>query len=446
MNTSRVLLTSYRAEAPLSLLLCSTPVHGHVTPLLSVARALVAAGHDVRFLTGARYRTAVEATGARWVALPPTVDFDDTAIDAAFPERVGLQGVEGAKWDLQNIFLRPAPAQLAAIDDQVAASPVDAVLAESLFLGVMLLLARPRAERPPVINLGIVPLGLRSRETAPFALGIPPRAGVLGRIRNALLHTVTERIIFRDLQRAAEAMTIQTVGHPLQTAAMNYPATADAVVQFSVPAFEYPRNDLTVPVHFVGPVSLATASDAPLPQWWSDLDGKTVVHVTQGTVANLDLEDLILPTGRALADRDVIVVATTGGRPIPPNVQLPANMRIAEYLPYDQLLPRLSAFVTNGGYGGVHYALAHGVPVIVTGNTEDKAEVAARIAWSGAGIRLKPGRNGLDEQMIASAVNDVLTTASYRQNCARIGAEIAAASGPSGIAAILRDLIAVSAR
>jgi len=44
-----------------SLLLCSTPVHGHVTPLLAVARHLVAGGHRVRFLTGARYRDAVEA-------------------------------------------------------------------------------------------------------------------------------------------------------------------------------------------------------------------------------------------------------------------------------------------------------------------------------------------------------------------------------------------------
>ena len=52
-----------------NILICSTPVHGHVTPLLSVVRTLVGAGHEVRFLTGARYREAVEAAGATY--LPP---------------------------------------------------------------------------------------------------------------------------------------------------------------------------------------------------------------------------------------------------------------------------------------------------------------------------------------------------------------------------------------
>ena len=35
--------------------------------------------------------------------------------------------------------------------------------------------------------------------------------------------------------------------------------------------------------------------------------------------------------------------------------------------------------LTNGGYGGVQYALAHGVPLVVAGDTEDKPEVAARV-------------------------------------------------------------------
>ena len=46
-----------------SVLLASTPVRGHVTPLLSVAASLIAAGDRVRFLTGARYREEVLATG-----------------------------------------------------------------------------------------------------------------------------------------------------------------------------------------------------------------------------------------------------------------------------------------------------------------------------------------------------------------------------------------------
>jgi UDP:flavonoid glycosyltransferase YjiC (YdhE family) len=45
--------------------------------------------------------------------------------------------------------------------------------------------------------------------------------------------------------------------------------------------------------------------------------------------------------------------------------------------------------VTNGGYGGVQLALAHGVPLVVAGLTEDKVEVSARVIWSGTGVALK---------------------------------------------------------
>ena len=38
-----MLSTSYTSERPLSLLVCCTPVHGHVTPVLAVVRVLEAA-------------------------------------------------------------------------------------------------------------------------------------------------------------------------------------------------------------------------------------------------------------------------------------------------------------------------------------------------------------------------------------------------------------------
>lgn len=426
----------------LSVLICCTPVHGHVLPSLGVARALVSAGHDVRFLTGARYRSAVEEAGARWVPLPADADYDDRDMDAAFPGRVGLTGVAGARWDLRNIFLEPAAGQLRAMDEQLATQPVDAVLAESLFLGAMLMLCRPRSQRPPVVNLGIVPLGLRSRDTAPFALGIPPLNGPVGRLRNRVLTWSTDRFVFAELQRAGERMAREVTGAPLRSPVMNYPASADAVVQLTVPEFEYPRSDLAVPVHFVGPVAATAPAATPLPDWWGDLDtDRPIVHVTQGTVANADLEDLVLPTVRALADRDLLVVASTGGGEIPRSA-LPLNARVAAYLPYDRLFPLLSGFVTNGGYGGVQVALAHGVPIVATGNTEDKAEVAARVAWSGAGVRLRPARDGLAPADLGAAVDRILREVSYRENARRIGAGIAAAPGVAGIEAVLRDLAA----
>ena len=87
-----------------------------------------------------------------------------------------------------------------------------------------------------------------------------------------------------------------------------------------------------------------------------------------------------------------MVVVATGGRPLDTLPPLPVNARAATYLPYDELLPRTAVYVTNGGYGGVQYALRYGVPIVATGGKEDKPEVGARVAWSGVGRRIRSER------------------------------------------------------
>jgi UDP:flavonoid glycosyltransferase YjiC (YdhE family) len=426
---------------PLDILVCSAPVHGHVTPLLAVTRALTERGHRIHFLTGQRYLDAATAAGASSVIqLPAEADYDDGDLDAAFPGRVGLSGPTGIRYDMTEIFLRPAKAQLETMDAAIARFGIDVVLAESLFLGAALLASRPATDRPPVLNLGIVPLALKSRDTAPFGLGLPPKPGIVGRLRNAALTVLTERIIFAPVQRAAERVGRQA-GTGLAGFLLDWPAYSDGVIQFTVSEFEYPRSDTRVPVFFVGPVSRTRPSDGELPEWWGDLsDGRPVVHVTQGTLANSDFGELLLPTVRALAHEDVWVVASTGGRPMSAlGSDLPGNVRVARYLPYDRLLPRTAVYVTNGGYGGIHYAMQHGVPIVVAGTTEDKAEVSARVAWSGVGIRL--GTNRPSPEAVASAVRTVLGDPGYATRSARIGASIRASSGLDGLEdAVLRTV------
>jgi MGT family glycosyltransferase len=214
---------------------------------------------------------------------------------------------------------------------------------------------------------------------------------------------------------------------------------ADAFAQFTVQEFEYPRSEAPLPLHFVGPLG-ASGSAAPEPPWWGDLDdGRPVVHVTQGTIANADLTQLVRPTLEALADEHVLVVVSTGGRPLEVLGRLPANARAAEYLPYDELLPRTDVFVTNGGYGGVQYALRYGVPIVVTGGQEDKPEVGARVAWSGVGHRFKQERPTPAD--LRKAVRKVLTDDRYRTNARRIGESMSSSPGLPGFAALLDDIV-----
>lgn len=423
-----------------SILVCSTPVHGHVTPLLSVSRHLVQQGHRVRFMIGQRYAEAVRKTGAEFVALPEEADYDDSDLTVAFPSRGGKSGVAGIRWDVSNIFLKPAPAQIRAVDEAVAREPVDAILVENMFIGAVGLLARPRDERPAIVNLGIIPLGVESIDTAPFGLGILPRPGVLGRLRNRALSILTKNVIFGGVQRQAEQTILEATGKKLEGFFMAGASRADAIVQFTVPAFEYQRSDLPETVHFVGPMSRVTKSAGQLPEWWDELDGsRPVVHVSQGTIANTDYDELIAPTMTALADDDVLVVVSTGGRPLSTLPSpLPANVRAAEYLPFDQLLPLTDVYVSNGGYGGVHYALEHGVPLVVAGMTEDKAEVTARVQWAGVGVNLRT--NKPTPAAVGAAVRRVLADPAHAERSRALGKEIAASSGLAGLEAVIETL------
>ncbi len=391
----------------------------------------------------------MEDTGASFVPLPPEADFDDTNLDEAFPGRVGLKGPKGIRFDIKEIFMRPGKAQYEAVLATLTEHPADAVLAESLFMGAALLLSQPRPSRPAVVNCGIVPLSLASRDTAPYGLGIPPMAGAAGRLRNRALQALTEKVVFGPVQKYADAVALDTTGRPFPTFFMDWPRAADCLVQFTVPEFEYPRSDLPGTVHFVGPVSQSGTKSAGetaaelLPGWWEDLDaGRPVVHVTQGTVANRDFDDLIRPTIDGLADDDVLVVVSTGGRPVADLAgPLPDNVRVASYLPYDQLLAKTDVLVTNGGYGGVQFALRHGVPLVAAGETEEKTEVCARVAWSGAGINLRTNR--ATPEAVARAVRTVLANSSYREASGRVGGSIRTSRGVDELAELVES-IAVS--
>ncbi|NOJ59974.1 nucleotide disphospho-sugar-binding domain-containing protein [Arthrobacter sp. 260] len=428
-----------------AVLVCSTPVIGHINPMVAVAQGLVDRGHDVRFLTGRRFEDRVVGAGASFVPLPVEADFDDTKIDESFPGRVGLKGPKGIRYDLREVFMRPGKAQYEAVQQVIAARPVDVVLAEPLFMGASLLLAGDQPGRPVVINCGILPLSLASKDTAPFGLGIRPMPGPVGRIRNRVLQFVSERVVFAPVQKYADDVARATTGATLPTFFMDWPRAADHLVQFTVPEFEYPRPDLPDTVHFVGPVSQGglRAGDAGavfLPEWWDELDGdRPVIHVTQGTVANQDFDELVRPAIEGLAHDDVMVVVSTGGRPVEAlEGPLPSNVRVSSYLPYDELLPKTDVLVTNGGYGGVHFALRHGVPLVVAGETEDKTEVSARVAWSGAGINLRTKRAKPDA--VAKAVREVLGTPSYREASQRIGASIRESPGVDGLADLVESL------
>ncbi len=427
-------------------LLCSTPAQGHTAPLLALAQRLVGQGDEVVFFTTAHYRERVEATGAEFVPFDAAYDAHDLMVVDPGRESSARRGVGGVKDDLRRIFLGPVPGQARDLDEILSVFAADCIVFDTMFFGVLPLALRTApAARPALACVGVMPYVARSADTAPFGIGLAPGRSPLSRARNRLMNWATARLVMSDIGRFARQRMIEAgapapgfEGYLLDLP----PALVDVFFQGTVAGFEYPRHDLAPTVRFVGPIVAPPTPPAERPSWWHELaDNRPVVHVTQGTLDNADLDRLVLRTIDALARDDVLVVGTTGGPdPAPLRGRLPANARLERFVPHDQLLPHVDAMVTNGGYGGVQQALAHGVPLVVAGDSEDKPEVAARVQWSGAGVNLKTGRPS--PAMVAWAVHRVLRRRSYFDAAQALKADMAASDPLHAITAALAELCA----
>lgn len=416
-------------------LIATLPLAGHVNPGLPIVRALTRRGHAVWWYTGRRFRSAVEAAGARYVPMQHAFDPGDGDFFVKLPE---LRGLAAMNWGLKRAFIDPMPGQVADLRGALAEFPADVLIGDQVFAGVE---AVHELGGPPWATLSVSALTLSSRDTAPFNTQLPPSSSPLGRLRNRSLHVLLNRFVLREATRHVDYVR-WTLGLPPARRGLLDMASPYLYLQGTTPAFEYPRSDLPPQVHFIGPLLPEPALDFALPAWWDELRaGRPVVHVTQGTVAT-DADSLIVPTLRALAGEDVLVVATTGGAPVE-DIKfepLPSNARVEPFLPHGHLLPHISLMITNGGYNGVQAALAHGVPLVVAAGSEEKPKIAARVAWSGAGVNLKTGAPSPEQ--IRAAVRKAFGNPRYRQNAQRIQADYAQHNAPAEATVLLERLAA----
>jgi MGT family glycosyltransferase len=416
-------------------LLTSTPIYGHVAPMLTVGRGLVSRGHQVTMLTGRKYRGAVESHAMTFRPLPDEVDYDDANLDAWLPGRKQFRGLAAGRYDIIGLFIRPLHSQYYAFTDALASESYDAVVSETAFLGVLpVLLSVPAGYRIPIAGVSATPLSVISVDCAPFGSGIDPGRSPHTRRRNRLLNTVLQRGPLKPIQDALDD-ALAGLGLPGTTANYFDQVTKfDVTFHLAVSAFEYPRRELPPTVRFVGPLRSTDPETACLPPWWADLEcSRPIVHVTQGTMDNIDFGKLLVPALHGLATENLLVVASTGGRPVSTLLErlggpLPSNARVDTFVPYDQLLPHTDVMITNGGFGGVQRALSFGVPLVVAGTTEDKPEVAGRVAWSGTGINLRTGTPSPGR--LRRAVRSALADPRYRIEAARLRREIIAAGDP----------------
>jgi MGT family glycosyltransferase len=429
----------------MKILIASTPATGHLNPLLAIGCILIAEGHEVAFLSGSALRSRIEDIGAKFHALPEGADIDLRDFASVAPELKSMQpGPDWLRVAMERIFVDTVPAQHKGLQQALKEFPADVIIGDDMIFGVLPKLLGPVSKRPPIVLCGTSILHWQREDGAPHFVGLPPAITKEQRDHYAAIYREHDRVIYRPvadrLNRILKTMRVGPLSMNLLDSVVDL---ADAYLQLTVPSFEFPR-DIPPSVHFVGTPPMIP-NQAPLPSWAHELDGsRKVVLVTQGTLANHNFGLLIGPTLAALADEpDLLVVATAGGRPIDaiPG-PIPANARLASYLPFEWILPKVDVFVTNGGYGSVNQAMSFGIPLVTAGLTEDKADVNARVAWSGVGINL--ASNEPTPQALREAVRSVLDKPDYRRRAASIAAEFGAIDTRSEVLRIVSQFAQAS--
>ena len=167
---------------------------------------------------------------------------------------------------------------------------------------------------------------------------------------------------------------------------------AERLWHASIPDFEPWRQWHGLPVTFTGPLLVKTAGDVP------PLTEQPRIVITQGTLAR-EATQLYAPAKEACAPLPVEVVTTETWRPL------------------HKLLDGAALLITNGGYGGIQAALAAGVPVLVAGDTEEKAENGRRVEYAGIGGYL-PAPYTPDR--IREAMRFVLDTPRFRERAQQL--------------------------
>ena len=426
----------------MKILFASTPATGHINPLLAITRILLAERHEITFLTGSAFRDRIENSGAKFVSLQGRADFDGRDFLAVAPELKDIPpGLEWFRVAIERIFVDSLPAQHQGLLQALEECQADVIVGDDMFFGVLPMLLGSQSKRPPIVLCGTSFLHLAREDGAPNFLGLPPATTDEHRHQYADIAREYDEAVDRpsllSLNEVLNALGVGPVSVPLFHSVVEL---ADAYMQLSVPRFEFPRQ-IPPTVHFVGTPPIIPGQ-APLPPWAHELDGsRKVVLVTQGTVANHNFGLLVAPTLAALANEpDVLVVVTTGGRAVDaiPGA-VPSNARIASFLPFEWLLPRVDVLVTNGGYGSVNQAMSFGIPLVTAGMTEDKADVNARVAWSGVGLNL--ATNEPTQEALRVAVRTALDRPAYRMRASQMADEFARIDTRSEILSIIKQVV-----
>ena len=378
-------------DSKYSILVAATPVPGHVIPMLTIARHLRGRGHSILFTTADVFRKDVESLDLRFTPLlgEANIDYRDRH-KTGRAQNLTKPGPDEMIDHVKKMFGEKMLPQYQGLRQIIDREPIDLILADFVFFGILPVLLSRVGASPSIVSVGVSPM--------------------------VLINHAVRACLDKYLNGVLDKCGCGPLPGFFLDCLYTLP---DLFLQLTAEEFELPRTPRASNLRFVGAVAPMSSSSGPLLEWNRSYGNRPLILVTQGTMANSDLSDLIEPTLDGLSTESVNVIAATGGPGHTFSAPIPPNAQVISFIPFGEVMSKVAVFVTNGGFGGVNYALSQGVPIVIAGETEDKPWVAARVGWTGVGINLRTSRP--TPTQVREAVCSVLREDSYRSNARRMG-------------------------
>ena len=367
------------------LLVSSVPGLGHLHPVLPVALAAAAAGHDALVATGADRVAWVERCGA--AAAPAGLPHDELVPAAwVFP------AAERARHMFTTLAVPPMARDLLALVERWAP---DALLHEE-----------GEYAAPLVAGLTGLPCVTHSWPS-------PARPAAARRLLDEALRPVWD---------AAGAPG------PVRQLGRDYLDSCPASLQGDGLTAVDARVTRVRPTGFDGPAQ-------PAPPWLAALP-RPAVYVTLGTEPAFSRPELLQRIVDAAAGVPGVVVST-GPHPVEAVRAPHSGVHVVQYLQQSLVLPHVDAVVCHGGAGTSSAALGRGLPLLVLpGLAPSQQAVAARVEAAGLGLRLAWDDAG--PQVLQEAVLRVVGSGA----AARAGrAVLEALPGPADVVHLLERTV-----
>lgn len=404
------------------ILFANVPADGHFNPLTSLAMHLKSLGCDVRWYSSKLYADKITSLDIPVYKFKKALEMTADNIDTDFPERNKIKSVIGKlNYDMINFFILRGPEYYADIRELYQDFQFDLMICDIAYSGIPFVREKMNI---PVIAISVFPLVETSKDLAPTGLGMTPSTSFMGRRKQDVLRYISNKILFSKPNKVVKKV-LGDYGIQAEGTIFDILIRKSALVlQSGCPGFEYRRSDLGKNIRFIGAV--LPYSKKRTQQAWYDkrLERyRNIILVTQGTVEKNSAK-LIIPTLEAFKNTDVLVIVATGGSNTNElRTKFPQhNFIIEDFIPFNEVMPYCSAYITNGGYGGVMLAIDNNLPMVAAGVHEGKNEICARIGYFGLGINL---RNEMPTAaQIKNAFDKIVSDPGYKINVSKLKREL----------------------